>query len=101
MTDSGYSPADLEYHSKLTAYSAMTDWFEERPLNEAMREKIAQCIRARLDIIGLSWSSSGAGVKMLDYACGNGFLSRVSILLKVFKKWLLKVVRYSPRMYPR
>ena len=61
----------------LTAYSAIIDWFEGRPINKAMREKVAQCIRGRLDIIGVEWTSSGAEVKMLDYACGNGFLSRV------------------------
>jgi hypothetical protein len=60
--------------------SAIADWFENRPINKANRSALASSIRARLDFVGVEWSrSSTDGVRMLDYACGPGFLSRVSI----------------------
>jgi hypothetical protein len=62
----------------LTAYRAITDWFEARPINQAMRRQVTECAHARLDTIGIDFNASGAEVKMLDYACGNGFYSRVN-----------------------
>jgi len=50
-------------------------------MNEAMRKQLTDCVRARLDTIDIKWSTCGAEVKMLDYACGNGFFSRVSTSL--------------------
>ena len=61
----------------------MADWFEESPTNKASRQKLAQNIRDKLSFVGIDWAKSpdgtltGKEVKMLDYACGPGFLSRV------------------------
>jgi hypothetical protein len=58
----------------------MLYWFEERPTNKVMRSKLAQCIAQRLDMIGVESANSSTGnERMLDYACGTGFLSRVSM----------------------
>jgi hypothetical protein len=44
-----------------------------------MRAELAQCLTKRLDTVGVKWSDSSTDdVTMLDYACGPGFLSRVS-----------------------
>jgi hypothetical protein len=61
--------------------SAMVDWFEARPINQAMSDNMSQCVRARLDTIGIESIGSGANVRLLDYACGSGFLSRVCAVL--------------------
>jgi hypothetical protein len=58
--------------------SAIVDWFENRPINKASREELAQIIQTRRDFIAIDWVSASTDVKMLDYACGPGFLSKVS-----------------------
>ncbi|KAI5376547.1 hypothetical protein J4E82_004768 [Alternaria postmessia] len=45
----------------------VSDWFEERPINKANRQKLAQMIRDKVV----------REVRMLDYACGPGFLSNI------------------------
>jgi hypothetical protein len=65
--------------------SAMADWFENRPINKVNREKLASSIRARLDFVGVEWAKPDAEVvRMLDYACGPGFLSRVGITISMY-----------------
>jgi hypothetical protein len=66
----------------------MSDWFENRPTNKVMRLKLAQCIAQRLDMIGIESANLSTGdVKMLDYACGTGFLSRVSMVDQSLRKF--------------
>lgn len=58
--------------------SAIADWFEHRPINATNRAAFADEIRARLDFVGIAWAGQrDREVRMLDYACGMGFLSRV------------------------
>ncbi|KAF2027407.1 S-adenosyl-L-methionine-dependent methyltransferase [Setomelanomma holmii] len=56
---------------------AIMDCFEERPINKRSREKLAKSIRERLELVGMDRASSSTEIKMLDYACGDGFLSRL------------------------
>lgn len=56
----------------------ITDWLEAHPINQAMRRQVTECAHTRLDMIGIDLGTRGAEVKMLDYACGNGFYSRVN-----------------------
>jgi hypothetical protein len=56
--------------------SAMAAWFEARPINIAGREGLAAKLRQRVDFVGIEKNGDG-NVRMLDYACGSGFMSRV------------------------
>jgi 2-polyprenyl-3-methyl-5-hydroxy-6-metoxy-1,4-benzoquinol methylase len=58
---------------------AISDWFEERPINKANRQILAHTIRSKLDFVGVEWAKvpGRKEVRMLDYACGPGFLSKV------------------------
>lgn len=63
----------------LCSASAIVDWFENRPINKANRDKLTQAIQERRDFVAVEWASAHTNVKMLDYACGPGFLSKVRI----------------------
>jgi hypothetical protein len=56
--------------------SAMAAWFEARPINIASREGLTAKLRQRIDFVGIE-KNRGGNVRMLDYACGSGFMSRV------------------------
>ncbi|OAL48127.1 S-adenosyl-L-methionine-dependent methyltransferase [Pyrenochaeta sp. DS3sAY3a] len=62
---------------------ALSDWFESRPINKKSRQSLAAVILSNLDFVGMDWarsrdgSSPGNDIKMLDYACGPGFLSEI------------------------
>ncbi|KAH7400997.1 S-adenosyl-L-methionine-dependent methyltransferase [Phaeosphaeria sp. MPI-PUGE-AT-0046c] len=61
-----------------TDMGAIADWFEHRPINKASRTALAEKLRSRFDFVGIEWADqNGAEVRMLDYACGPGFLSRL------------------------
>jgi hypothetical protein len=56
--------------------SAMAAWFEARPINIASREGLAAKLRQRVDFVGIE-KREDVQLRMLDYACGSGFMSRV------------------------
>ncbi|KAF2119072.1 S-adenosyl-L-methionine-dependent methyltransferase [Lophiotrema nucula] len=61
----------------------ISDWFEYRPINRKAREGLDAAARSRLDFVGVEWSTlpdgtkTGQEVKMLDYACGPGAMTRI------------------------
>jgi SAM-dependent methyltransferase len=61
----------------------VSDWFEERPINKTSRQQIASVLGDKVSFVGIDWTKfpdgtkTGKTVRMLDYACGTGFLSRV------------------------
>jgi hypothetical protein len=69
----------------------MSDWFEERPINKANRQRVADTIHSRLSFVGVEWvktpddMQTRKEVRMLDYACGPGFLSKVRQLHRRLK----------------
>lgn len=73
--DVGYVSTFPTPYTILTLQRAMADWFDNRPINKKSRDLQAQALRDRLAFVGLDWAKQ---VKMLDYACGPGFLSRVN-----------------------
>ncbi|CAG5145310.1 uncharacterized protein ALTATR162_LOCUS1690 [Alternaria atra] len=61
----------------------VSDWFEERPINKTSRQKLARMTGDRVLFAGVDWAKfpegtqAGSKVRMLDYACGPGFLSKI------------------------
>lgn len=61
----------------------IVDWFEFRPINLKNRKRQAELVHDRLPFVGIDHiispkdTSAPTNVKMLDYACGPGFLSRI------------------------
>lgn len=60
-------------------FSEMAERFDAEDWMKKISQQVTDATRARLDWIGVNWAKSGDSreVRLLDYACGTGCVSRV------------------------
>ena len=67
----------------------MASRYDSEDWQRKLSTQLIEGIRNRLDFIGAKWSSSAGGhggdqIRLLDYACGTGMITRVSFICPVF-----------------
>jgi len=65
-------------------YSHIADAYDEKPWFAKVNQLVTDDLRDRLDWVGIPFANTGSSsdakeVRLLDYACGTGLLSRVSL----------------------
>jgi hypothetical protein len=66
-------------------YSHISNSYDEKPWFARVNQLITDDLRNRLDWVGIPFTNTGSGsdaeeVRLLDYACGTGLFSRVSLM---------------------
>lgn len=64
-------------------FDTIGDAYDHKPWFAKVNQQVTDALRARLDWVGIPFtnvgsSSSDKEVRLLDYACGPGLMSRVS-----------------------
>jgi hypothetical protein len=76
---------------KLTHHSAISDSYESKPWFAKVNQQVTDAFRSRLDWVGIPFANTGDAndakeVRLLDYACGTGLMTRVSQIYHHVKK---------------
>lgn len=66
-------------HSHLLCISEWANYYGEKQWHKDLAEEVTAELRNKLDFIGVKWAidKESAPVRMLDYACGPGMVTRV------------------------
>jgi hypothetical protein len=76
--------------------SAISDSYDSKPWFAKVNNQVTDTLRSRLDWVGIPFANTESSadakqVKLLDYACGTGLMTRVNSLLLYNKgPWLIK-----------
>jgi hypothetical protein len=66
-----------------TTCSSISDTYDSKPWFAKVNAQVTEALRSRLDWLGIPFANTESNaatgdVRLLDYACGTGLMSRVS-----------------------